>query len=63
MLISLQVSNNVNEFTRCKKKKSLSHHLLNRCIDLALLGNRGTNTNMEQIYGIRTKTFNIKETE
>lgn len=46
-----------------KKKKSLSHHLLNRCIDLALLGNRGTNTNMEQIYGIRTKTFNIKETE
>lgn len=62
MLISLQVSNNVNEFTRCKKK-SLSHHLLNRCIDLALLGNCGTNTNMEQIYGIRTKTFIIKETE
>lgn len=44
-------------------KKSLSHHLLNRCIDLALLGNRGTNTNMDQIYGIRTKTFIIKETE
>ena len=45
------------------KKKSLSHHLLNRCIDLVLLGNCGTNTNMEQIYGIRTKTFIIKETE
>ena len=42
-------------------KKSLSHHLLNRCIDLALLGNRGTNTNMDQIYGIRTKTFIIKD--